>query len=194
MKCSILTLTALAAAIAATMGEPSAAGMSKPDYLASKDRIAAEYKSAKAGCGPLSSNAKDVCMAQATGGEKVAQAELTASYQPTTKARNDVRLARAEADYAVAKEKCDDQSGNAKDVCVKEAQAVHTTAKADAKAQLKTTDAKAAAGKQIAEARKDASADKRDAEYAVAKEKCDALAGEAKDICLGSAKANFGKS
>jgi hypothetical protein len=42
--------------------------------------------------------------------------------------------------------------------------------------------------------RKDAAADKRDADYAVAKEKCDALAGAAKDACVGSAKANFGKS
>ena len=194
MKCRILTMTAIAAAIAATFGGPATAGMSKPDYLASKDRIAAEYKTAKAGCDPLSSNAKDVCMAQAKGGEKVAQAELTASYQPTVKARYDVRLARAEADYSVAKEKCDDRAGNAKDVCVKEAQAVRTTAKADAKAHMKTTDAKVAAGKEISAAQKDASADKRDADYAVAKEKCDALAGAAKDACVGSAKANFGKS
>src|SRR5688572_22928447 len=163
MKCRILTMTAVAAAVAATMGEPSAAGMSKHDYLASKDRIAAEYKTAKAGCEPLSSNAKDVCEVQAKGAEKVAKAELTASYQPTVKARYDVRLARAEADYSVAKEKCDDHAGNAKDVCAKEAEAVRTAAKADAKAHMKTADAKATAGKEIAEARKDASAAKRDA-------------------------------
>ena len=194
MKCRILTMTAIAAAIAVTLGEPSAAGMSKPDYEASKDRIATEFKAAKAGCDPLSSNAKDVCMAQARGVEKVAQAELAASYKPTVKARYDVRLARAEADYSVAREKCDDQSGNAKDVCVKQAQAGRTTAKEDAKANMKTTDAKVVAGKEIAEARKDAGANKRDADYAVAREKCDALAGAAKDVCVGSAKANFGKS
>jgi hypothetical protein len=193
MKRKILTMTAIAAATALALGA-SAAGMSKPEYVASKDRIAAEYKTAKAGCESMSANAKDVCVAQAKGGEKVALAELAASYQPTVKARYDLRLARAEADYSVAKEKCDDQSGNAKDVCVKEAQAVHTAAKADAKAQMKTTDAKVAAGKEIAEARKDANAVKRDADYALAREKCDALAGAAKDVCVGSAKANFGKS
>jgi hypothetical protein len=32
-------------------------------------------------------------------------------------------MAKVDADYAVAKEKCDDFSGNAKDVCVKEAKA-----------------------------------------------------------------------
>ena len=137
--------------------------------------IAAEHKAAKAACDPMAANAKDICLAQAKGAEKVAMAELTASYQPTTKARYDVRVARADADYA----------GNAKDVCVKEAKAVQTTAKADAK----TT-----AGKEIAVARQYASAEKRDADYAVAKEKCDALSGAAKDACIGSAKANFGKS
>ena len=44
-----------------------------------------------------------------------------------------------------------------------------------------------------AEARKEASADKRDAEYKVAIEKCDALAGAAKDTCVGNAKVQFGK-
>ena len=40
-----------------------------------------------------------------------------------------------------------------------------------------------------AEARKDAAEDKRDAEYKVAVEKCDSLAGDAKDTCVRDAKA-----
>ena len=44
-----------------------------------------------------------------------------------------------------------------------------------------------------AEARKDASADKRDADYKVAIEKCDALAGPAKDACVSNAKVQYGK-
>jgi hypothetical protein len=35
--------------------------------------------------------------------------------------------------YDVAKEKCDDLSGNAKDVCVKDAKAAQAKAKAEAK-------------------------------------------------------------
>ena len=38
-----------------------------------------------------------------------------------------------EATYDVAKEKCDELSGNSKDVCVKEANAALVKAKADAK-------------------------------------------------------------
>ena len=44
-----------------------------------------------------------------------------------------VTIAKAEADYRVAKEKCDDSAGNAKDVCLKEAKAAEAAAKAEAK-------------------------------------------------------------
>jgi len=50
------------------------------------------------------------------------------------------------------------------------------------------------ATEKITEVRKDAAGDKRDAEYAVAIEKCDALAGDAKSTCVGSAKSRYGKS
>jgi hypothetical protein len=39
----------------------------------------------------------------------------------------------------------------------------------------------------------DPDADKRDADYKVAIEKCDALAGTAKDTCVSGAKAQYGK-
>ena len=42
------------------------------------------------------------------------------------------RIARTEADYAVAKERCDDQAGDAKEVCLKEAKAAEAAAKANA--------------------------------------------------------------
>jgi len=43
------------------------------------------------------------------------------------------------------------------------------------------------------EARHDAAADKRDADYAVAKEKCDAMSGNAKEGCVNEAKKRYGK-
>jgi hypothetical protein len=45
-----------------------------------------------------------------------------------------------------------------------------------------------------ADARKDAASDKRDADCAVAKEKCDAFASDAKSNCRKAAKVRFGKS
>jgi hypothetical protein len=186
-------------------GSAIAQNMSKEQYKSGKDRIAADYKTDKAACGAFAGNAKDICKAEAGGREKVAKAELEAGYKPSVDASYKLRLARAEAAYSVAKEKCDDKSGNVKDVCVKEAKANQVAAKADAKAQMKTSDANATAiatsnkasnvaGEKGADARKDAAADKRDADYAVAKEKCAAFAGDAKSSCMNDAKARFGKS
>jgi hypothetical protein len=77
---------------------------------------------------------------------------------------------------------------------VKEAKAELVKGKANAKVDRVTADTrKDAAVKQTA-ARKEASTDKRDADYKVAIEKCDALAGPAKDACVSNAKAQFGKS
>ena len=177
-----LTTTAIAAAVAMAFCT-AAAAMTKDEYQAAHKAIDAYYKTAKASCNLTNGNAKDVCLAEAKGKHEIANAENELSYKPTTAHRNDVRTARAKAVYAVAKEKCDDQAGNAKDVCVKEAEAAYKGAKADIKAN-----------KQVAEARKDAATDKRDADYAVAKEKCDALAGDPKSNCMKDAKAQYGKS
>ena len=193
MKKFNVNVIALALGFAFSAGA-LAEGISKDDYKAGKDSIAAAYNSAKADCASLSGNPNDICVAEAKGKEKIARAELEARYKPSRTTHYQVRVAKAEADYAVAKERCDDLAGNAKDVCVKEAKAAEATAKADAKAQMKTADANATANKKTADARKDATADKLDAEYAVAKEKCDTYAGGAKDHCLVQAKAQFGKS
>jgi osmotically-inducible protein OsmY len=136
-------ITAIAAAIALAFsaGAIAAETMSKDEYKSAQNRIAADYKSAAADCGSLSANAKDVCMAEARGKEKVAKAELEVRNKPSEKARYAVSVAKAEADYAVAKEKCDDKAGNDKTACLKQAKAAETRAKADAKAQMKTSDA-----------------------------------------------------
>jgi len=199
-----ISVIAIAIGLAFSFGA-MAQGMSKDEYKASTDAIVAEFKSAKASCDSLAANAKDVCMADANGKEKVAKAELEARYKPNEKARYDARIAKAQADYSVAKEKCDDKAGNEKDVCVKEAKAAETGAKADAKAQMKISQANKAAketsgeaqmkaNEEKATARKAAAEQKRDADYAVAKEKCDVYAGGAKDYCVNQAKARFGKS
>ena len=159
-----------------------AATIPKAEYKASKDRINSEYKTEKAACSSLAGNTKDVCVEEAKAKEKVALAELEYSYTGKPEDRNKALVAKAEANYAVAKEKCDDKAGNDKDVCVKEAKAVEVKALADAKL-----------GKDIGDARKDAADDKRDADYKVAIEKCDAFAGDAKSTCVGAAKSKYGR-
>jgi hypothetical protein len=158
-----------------------AANMSKADYKAGKTRISEEYKTEKAACDTQAGNAKDICVEEAKGKEKVAHAELEYSYSGKSKDETKVLVARAKSAYEIAKQKCDDKAGNKNDVCVKEAKAGETTALADAKL-----------GKQIHDATKDANEDKRDADYKVAVEKCYSLAGDAKDSCVAAAKTKYG--
>ena len=202
---SKFTTTAIAIAIGLTFSAGAMAQtMSKNDYKAGMNSIAAEYKSDKALCKSLSGNANDICEAEAKGKENIAKADLEARNKNTNKARYEALETKAEADYSVAKEKCDDLAGNVKDVCLKEAKAAETAAKADAKSQMKISKADRKANKESAEVRKeaneesaearqDAVTDKRDANYSVAKEKCEALAGGAKDNCMNEAKRHYSK-
>ena len=167
---------------------------SKDSYAAAKTSADAQYKLDKEACAALSGNAKDICMAEAKGKVSAAKADAEAAYRNTPKARESARVAHAEATYHVAIEKCDDLAGNTKDVCVKEAKAALVKGKANAKVDRVAADTNKEAAIKQAESRKDASQDKRDADYKVAVEKCDALAGPAKDACIESAKVQFGKS
>ena len=172
----------MAAAAALTLPLAQAATMSRIDYTAGKSRISESYKADMAACAPLKSNAQDICVEEAKAKEKVARAELEFAYTGKAKDGTQVWTAKADAAYAVAKEKCDDLSGNTKDVCRQEAKTIHTKALADAKM-----------GSQVAEARTDAVNTKRDADYKLAAEKCDSMSGDAKSQCLDNAKRTFGK-
>lgn len=196
---------AAAIAICCALGTPAMAlSMTKADFNLAKDSISLDYKAAKSACATLSDNAKDICVIDAKGKEQIARAELEAAFAPSVKHHYAVRIAKAEANYALAKEKCDDLAGNTKDVCVKEAKAAQVAAKADAKVQMTTTDANAKAVETSNEARaqavsdskgaaKDAAEEKLDADYKVANEKCDTYAGDTKASCVAHAKTRFGK-
>ena len=171
--------------VAALMALPMAQAttVDKAQYKSAKDRISAEYKTDKAACNSMSGNAKDICIEEAKGKEKIARADLQYGYTGKPADQNKLLKVKAHAAYEVAKEKCDDKTGNDKDVCRKEARATEMHALADAKMS-----------KQIGEAKKDAVEDKRDADYKVAAEKCDAMTGDAKSGCIATAKTKFGKN
>ena len=178
--------------------------MTKAEFGVAKDTVSAAYKTNKAACASLSGNAKDICVQEAKATEKIARAELDERHEPSTKAHYKMLTAKAEANYAVAKEKCDDLAGNAKDVCVKQAKSAKVAAEADAKAQRKiaeanttaaskTHDAQAKASTETMQARSAAAGDKLDAQYKVEKEKCESFSGDAKDNCMRQAKARYSK-
>lgn len=111
------------------------AQMPAADVKAAKERIAATYKADKAACDALKDNAKDICVEEAKGKEKVAKAELDYNRTQSASDQRKLAIAKAEADYEVAKERCDDRSGDDKSACRKEAKAAEERAKADAKAR-----------------------------------------------------------
>jgi hypothetical protein len=96
-----------------------------------------------------------------------------------TKAEYKAEKTRISADYKVDKNACDALKDNAKDVCVQEAKAKESVARAELEHsytgkpadQTKVLQAKAKSA------------------YAVAKEKCDDQEGNAKDVCVKEAKA-----
>jgi len=91
---------------------------------------------------------------------------------------------KIEAQYKADKAKCDAMSGNAKDVCEKEAKGKEKVAKAELDAQK---DPSARNQRKVEEA-------KADAKYDVAKERCDDLKGKEKDACQKDAKAEHEKA
>ena len=188
MKTKLIMLSVVAALALPGMSY----ALTKAERDTEMKRLDAEYNSAKKRCDGLSGNAKDICMAEAKGARSVGKAELEARDKGTPKAQYDARVAKADADYAVAKEKCDELSGNSKDVCVKDAKAVQTRAKADAKVERESREASKRSADKTAEVRREAGKDVRNAEYKAAVERCDALAGDAKDRCVADARARFG--
>jgi chromosome segregation ATPase len=119
-------LTLIAAAIAAlALGTNAQAVDTK--------QIDQQHKAELAKCKDLKGNAKDVCKKEADGHKKVAKAEAELKEQDTPKNRLKVEEAKADAQYDVAKEKCDDQKGDAKSACKKAAKAEHEGAIAQAR-------------------------------------------------------------
>ena len=144
--CGIAAAVALAfAGLAQAQSSPNAAPATPrapaADHKmksAEKDRIEAEYKADKARCDGMKGNAKDVCVKEAKGKEKVAKAELDAKTNPSEHNQRKVLEAKADAQYDVAKEKCDDMKGKEKSACEKDAKAAHERAEADMKRSAAT--------------------------------------------------------
>ena len=182
MKKILAVFMFVATSVGLVSAATGATGEAKSTYQAEKQRASADYKMAREKCNALSGNPKDVCVEEAKANEKKSNANAEAKYKNTDKERMKAWIAAADADYAVAKAKCGAKTGNEKDVCIEEAKAAQTKAKSDIKMK-----------KEVGEAKSEASEEKSEANYKVAIEKCDALAGPAKDACVASTKSKYGK-
>ncbi len=201
------TSTAIVVAIGLTLNVGvMAQTMSSWDFQSSMDSIATQYISNKVSCESLSTNASITCMAEARSIEEVAEADLVARSENTIRSHYEALITKAEADHAVAKKMCDDLSGNAKDICQKDAKASEIAAIADAKAHIRTSSGgkimpneKSAEAKNRAENTSSAAVPSRrygqegDSEFSVVKEWCNTLAGGAKGKCLNEANVRVNK-
>ena len=114
-----------------------------------------------------------VCLAAAT----ISIACIGSTYAATDPAKD--AMDRADAQYKIAKDRCDSMKGQQEDLCEKEAKATRDKAKADARVSRKDTP----------ESRADAGETKAKADYRVQQEKCDLLKGREQDACEARAKA-----
>lgn len=130
LGCAALVCAAAAgsALAAPPPAKPKPPPMSKQAYEAAEKRIEAQGKVDAKACGKLKGNAKDICKAEAEGREEVALAALEADYQPSPETEQGAKEARAEADRAIALERCDNAKGKAKSACVKQAKGEYEAA------------------------------------------------------------------
>jgi hypothetical protein len=170
--------------VAAAKPMAPVAPITKDAYDTAVKNAEMQYKMDKDGCASRSGNAEGHLPREASGKEMIAKANAEAAYKATPKAREDARVARAEATHNVAKEKCDDLSGNAKDVCVKEADAALVKAKADAKVDRVAADTQQESAMKQADARKQAVENKPRCRLQGSPSRCAThRAGPAKNTC-----------
>ena len=105
----------------------------RADYVTAKAQAHELYKDARAQCASLSGIPKKVCVKEAKLEQVRSTAQAEAAYKNTSKARANAHLEIAEAEYELAIAKCALQSGDDKDICVKQAKAVKTAEIAQAK-------------------------------------------------------------
>ena len=169
-----LSINAITLAIGLAFGIAAMAdGMSKEQYDSLEKNLRAEYRADKIRCKSLYGNAYDVCVTEAKGKKNVAKADLEASYRPSAKTQYNSRVIKSDADYDVAREKCEALSGTSRGIC-----------RADAKVRQNEREDDG----RMADAYRDPDVDRRDVEYSVAREKCDALEGTSKGMCRADAK------
>jgi hypothetical protein len=127
-----LAVSATAFGISTAVESPRSL-MSPVDYGAAKKAIEAEIRVSLSGCRDKEGLDKEVCKAEARADERVRKADLEAQYRGTVAAAADAKLARAKAQYEVAKVKCSDQRSEDKLSCLKSARAEKAKALAEAK-------------------------------------------------------------
>jgi hyperosmotically inducible periplasmic protein len=198
MKTLIATLLATAAGASFAAAPTAALNHDPATYRTLTQKAQSEYRAAAAKCDPKSGNDKDVCMAEARLTRTRTEADVLARYNDTAAGHARARTNVANAEYDLAKARCDAKSGADKDSCMDNAKSVHTAALADAKAErAERTMAVGASGAgatgssgsgRTASGGLVTGTDTRDPAKAAAVDKCAQLGADAKTGCLVETK------
>jgi hypothetical protein len=187
-----IRIACLAAALACMAAAHAAPVLTPEEVKAHKVRIEEQYDQAQTRCKRVEGHARELCNEQARSERDIQAAELRMQAEPTPENDQKVRLAKAEANYAVALVKCKAMVGAARSVCRDDAKAVFNGAKTEARLQhdvvAQTLRAENTVRERTAQADRIAAA-----QYNAARERCEMLPGEARMACLNDAKQRFGK-
>ena len=121
------------------------AEMSQQEYREAIKEIAAVHQQERAACKTLQGNAFDICQEKARGREHISRAELEERHHPSDHNRFQLSMARAEAEYGLAKQLCNKWSDQARVNCQDDARREFMLSKAEAL----ITHHKTAAGSQL---------------------------------------------
>ncbi|WP_296001176.1 BON domain-containing protein [Rugamonas sp.] len=132
-----LMMLALATAMS---GAAYAAPTDSAAYKAATAKADSDYQAASAQCDGQSGNAQTICMQEAKAARARSNADAVAQYKNTKKATEKAQIAVADADYNLARAKCADQAGGAKDSCINDAKAAKNAAVTEAKSDYRTAE------------------------------------------------------
>lgn len=131
-----IIITAAIATIGMFSVSAMAEGLTEEAHQAVEDAIAAEYKSDKESCNSSSGDVKKNCLDKAESKQRKSLAELESDDNELGKVLFNATVAKAVAEYSIAKDKCNAKDENQKDICLREASAAQINAINKAKAQL----------------------------------------------------------
>ncbi|MCS0584129.1 BON domain-containing protein [Massilia pinisoli] len=201
MKTLIATLLATAAGASFAAAPTAALNHDPATYRNLTQKAESAYRAATAKCDAKSGNDKDVCMADARLTRTRTEADALSKYNHTAASHAKARANVADAEYDLAKAKCDAKSGADKDSCMDNAKSVHTAALADVKAERTERPERATAvgssgggatgasgGGNTSSGGLVTGTDTRDPAKAAAVDKCAQMSGDAKTSCLVETK------
>lgn len=172
----------IACALIFAHGPTLAQHMNKAEFESRSARIDAQHQADRDACKRQQGNNADVCRLEAKAKKEVALAELR--HARSGEASDHVRLLETKANtaYDIDRERCDDDAGQKKEVCIQAAKSARAKARADAQMS-----------EDMQASRDKAASQKAKADLQLAKEKCESLAGPTKDECLLEAKRRHDK-